>query len=111
MKLDKETLQRWKEDALEAFGEELIDIQEKDETKGTYIRAKWRPIIISTNLSIADAKHYINAAPQNFIALIEKLERYEEILGESFFLFEGLINTHEAYANMAATIHRELEIE
>jgi len=63
MNFDKETLAKWKEDAEKAT-------------------QNWKKYRLSEFYSQADdqhiSRHIANACPQNFLMLIEKLEKYEE---------------------------------
>ena len=90
MKINKEVLAKWKDDAKDATQGSWYWSHEKNYSElmscdrfviaddgsacGEY------PRVIDPYAS--DAKHIANACPQNFIALIEKLERYEKYLWE-----------------------------
>lgn len=69
MNLDKETLAKWKEDAKKAWYEGKFS---------------------NENLPPLASIHIANACPKNFIALIEKLERYEKAL--KFYANENHFN-------------------
>jgi len=80
MTLDKETLQRWKEDAKKATQGEWKGDTETD-MWGARIYDKEDVFICESSIGNKNAenelKHIINSQPHNFLALIERLEDLE----------------------------------
>lgn len=81
MKIDKETLAKWKENAKKSHRGEW-EITYKKEVYEKIFGDDFHGYDVGDFSSVRDdhLNHIMNSQPQNFIALIEKLERYEEAL-------------------------------